>query len=209
VERPEVPDMNAISEALSDEISGAAFRRLLQTRSPVEAEELGADLGRPPEAIRAALQELDQRGRIRLDGQGNVIGSAGLSVRPDRHQIEIGGWEFWTWCAYDVVGIFGALGATGRARSSSRQSGAPLEVDFRLGRPEPTAVVLFRPDEDYMSCCASVYEEWCPQSNFFETREAAAAWSKAHGLSGGVLALEEATELASKNWEPLVRGLRT
>ena len=201
--------MNAISEALSDEISGAAFRRLLQRRSPVEVQELGADLGRPTEAIRAALDELSQRGRIRLDGQGNGIGAAGLSVRSDRHQIEIGGREFWTWCAYDIVGIFGALGATGRARSSSPQSGAPPEVDFRLERPEPTAVVLFRPNDDYMSCCASVYEDWCPQSNFFETREAAATWSKAHGLSGAVLELEEATELASKDWESLVEGLRS
>jgi len=107
------------------------------------------------------------------------------------------------------VGIFGALGATGRARSSSPQSDAPFEVDFSLGRPEPTAVVLFRPNDDYMSCCSSVYDQWCPQSNFFDTREGAAAWSKGHSLRGGVLALEEATELASKDWEPLVEGLRT
>jgi predicted ArsR family transcriptional regulator len=75
---------------LSDEIRRAASRRLLQTRSLVEIQELGASLGRPPEAIRAALQELNQRGRIPLDGQGSVIGAAGLSVRPDRHQIELG-----------------------------------------------------------------------------------------------------------------------
>ena len=32
-----------------------------------------------------------------------VVGSAGLSVRPDRHEIEVEGREFWTWCAYDSL----------------------------------------------------------------------------------------------------------
>src|SRR2546426_98546 len=81
--------------------------------------------------------------------------------------------ELGTWCAYDVVGIFGALRASGEARSTSPSSGTALEVHFQDGRPLAAELVLFRPDLAHLSCCRSVYDEWCPNSNFFESEEAA------------------------------------
>ena len=35
-------------------------------------------------------------------------------------------------------------------------------------RPLAAELVLFRPDVAHLSCCSSVYDEWCPNSNFFE-----------------------------------------
>ncbi len=106
------------------------------------------------------------------------------------------------------MGIFGALGAGGLARSVSALTSQPLEVRLRLGRPEPANVVLFRPDEASLSCCENVYEEWCPNSNFFETPEAARTWLKARGLDGRVLTLADASDLAARDWQPVVGGLR-
>jgi hypothetical protein len=103
-------------------------------------------------------------------------------------------------CAYDVLGIFGALQADGTARSASPYSGESLELHFRQGRPELTSLVLFRPNDGYMSCRASVYEDWCPNSNFFESREAASAWATARNLPGRVHHLAEAADLATGNW---------
>ncbi len=191
------------------QVRGAAFRWLLRTGSPVRVEELATDLGRPVEEVGRRVEELSRRGRIRLDGEGRVAGSAGLSVVPDRHRIEIGGRTFWTWCAYDVLGIFGALRASGEAHSTSPASGAAVGVHFQRGRPLPSPVVVFRPDEGYLSCCDNVYEEWCPNSNFFEDRETARTWSRSRGLSGRVLALEEAAELGARDWRPVARGRST
>jgi alkylmercury lyase len=199
--------VNSQYETIGDEVRGAAFGRLFRTGREVEIAELAADLARPVDEVAGSVEDMSRQGRIRLDAQGRVVGSAGLSIGPDRHEIDLDGRRFWTWCAYDIMGIFGALGASGVARSASALSGQPLEVRFRFGRPEPANIVLFRPDETSMSCCENVYEEWCPNSNFFETREAARTWSKARGLDGHVLTLAEASDLGARDWEPMVNGV--
>jgi hypothetical protein len=61
--------------------------------------QLADDLEYTRPAVRAAIDALAERGSLRLDDQGNVIGSAGLSIRPDRHEINLDGRRFWTWCA--------------------------------------------------------------------------------------------------------------
>jgi len=86
--------MSELGDVLAGEIRGAAFRRLFRTGSPVRVEELAADLGHPVEEIAQRVDELRRRGQIRLDEEGWVAGSAGLSVGPDRHRIEIGGRTF-------------------------------------------------------------------------------------------------------------------
>jgi hypothetical protein len=191
-----------------EEIRASAFRRLIQTGSPARVEDVAADLGQSPEEVRDAVGELSGRGQLRLDHEGSIVGSAGLSIGPDRHQIDIAGRRFWTWCAYDILGIFGALEATGTAHSPSPLSEEPLEVRFLRGRPQSTGLVLFRPDESWRDCCENIYEEWCPNSNLFEGREAALAWVADRGLTGRVLSLTEASELATKEWEPTVGGIR-
>ena len=200
--------MDEVSPILNRELSGAAFRRLVKTGAPAPISALAAELSRPEPQIDLAVEELKSEGGIQVDDQGRVVGAAGLSIGPDRHRIELSRRTFWTWCAYDILGIFGALRADGTAHSSSPATGESLEVRFRQGRPEPTSLVLFRPDDDYKTCCANVYEDWCPNSNFFESREAASAWAAARGIPGRVMDLAEAADLATANWQPLAGGLR-
>jgi alkylmercury lyase len=180
-----------------------AFRQLLASGSPATVESLAASITCPPRALDAALDELDNAGRIRRDEIGRVVGSAGLSVIPDRHRLELGGRTFWTWCAYDILGIFGAHRATGTAFSCSPATGATITVDFRDGRPKADGVVLFRPSDSYAACCTNIYEEWCPNSNLFEDEPSAQAWSTRRGLEGRILDLEEASVLATSEWLPL------
>jgi alkylmercury lyase len=193
-----------MSEVLRDDVCGAAFRRLLRSGAPATAAELAGDLALPAAVLEGRVAALAAAGRLRVDDAGRVVGAVGLSVAPDRHEIELGGRRLWTWCAYDVVGIFGALGASGAARSSSPLTGAALEVAFRDGRPEPTGVVLFRPQVEEMGRCASVYEEWCPNSNFFESAEAARQWARARGVSGAVHDLARATAMGAREWGTLL-----
>jgi alkylmercury lyase len=199
--------MDDVTAILRRDVSGAAFRRLLTTGAPAPITALAADLGQPVRKIEQAIDEMRSEGAIRIDDQRRVVGAAGLSIGTDRHRVELGGRTFWTWCAYDILGIVGALGTDASAYSASPHSGASLEVRFHQGRPEPTSLVLFRPDDGYMSCCANVYEDWCPNSNFFESREAATTWAAARDISGRITDLAEAAELATRNWAPLASGL--
>jgi alkylmercury lyase len=186
------------------EVRAAAFRLLLANGRTASMQDLATELQCPADELAAIVEGLGAAGSIRIDGDGRVFGSAGLSVVPDRHRIETEGRTFWTWCAYDAVGILGALDASGRAVSRSPLTGAPIEVCFRAGRPQPDSVVLFRPHDRYRDRCANVYEEWCPNSNFFESRDAASAWVTEHRLDGHVLSLDEATDLAGQQWRPLL-----
>jgi len=185
-----------------------AFRQLLATGDPATGEDLAAAIGLSSDKFALVLEELNTAGSIRRDEAGRVIGSDGLSVVADRHQIDFEGRRFWTWCAYDILGIFGALRATGTAASRSPATAAPITIRFRDGRPVAAAVVLFRPTDSFAASCTSIYEEWCPNSNFFEDDGSARAWSASHKLEGRVLSLEEAADLATAEWLPMTRPLQ-
>jgi alkylmercury lyase len=193
------------AEDVAGVVRGHAFRQLLATGEPATVEELAATLGLSSGKVAGLLEELNAAGRIRRDEIGRVSGSAGLSVLPDRHQIELDGRKFWTWCAYDILGIFGAVRATGTGVSRSPATTAPITLRFRDGRPEAAGIVLFRPSDSYAACCTSIYEEWCPNSNFFEDAESARVWSESHKLEGHILGLEEASEMATSEWLALTR----
>jgi alkylmercury lyase len=184
-------------------IRAVAFRLLLARGGPISAEELatatGINLGR----LLKHLAELDGAGRIRRDAAGRVVGSAGLSVVEDRHEIELDGRRFWTWCAYDILGIFGALKANGRALSQS-PLGETIDVRFEQGRPVTGNAVVFRPDDELMSSCENVYSEWCPNSNLFADADQAERWADERGVSGRVMDLDKASDLARREWAEVV-----
>jgi len=184
-------------------IRKAAFRLLLAHAVPIGVEQLAAVTGIKPGLVSIVLDELDGAGRIRRDQSGHLVGSAGLSVTPDRHAIELNGRKFWTWCAYDILGIFGALGASGRALSPS-PGGQAIEIDFKHGRPVNKDAVLFRPDEELMSRCENVYEEWCANSNLFADADQARRWAEQRGMRGRILDLDEASDLGTRGWADVV-----
>jgi hypothetical protein len=188
-------------------LRAAAFRLLLISGQPVTSAELANASGFELERTTKMLEDLDTGGRNRRDDTGRVIGSAGLSVIPDRHEIDLAGRTFWTWCAYDILGIFGALRANGTARSPSPPSRALIELRFLAGRPQDGDTVVFRPAEELMSNCDNVYKEWCPNSNLFSSRELGEAWAAQHQISGRVLSLAEASDLAATEWQDVALGL--
>ena len=184
-------------------IRTAAFRLLLAHRAAVSVTELAAATGLTLDKLLVHIEEMDRGGRIRRDGAGEVVGSAGLNVTRDRHEIELDGRRFWTWCAYDILGIFGALEATGRAVSPSPE-GTTIEVQFQRGRPVNLDAVLFRPDDELLSCCENVYEEWCPNSNLFSNAERATRWAEQRHVHGRVMDLAEASALGTADWADVI-----
>jgi alkylmercury lyase len=194
------------AEDLHGLVRGEAFRHLLAAGVPATGENLAASIGLSTDKMTRVLEELSASGRVRRDEAGRVIGASGLSVVADRHQIDFEGRTFWTWCAYDILGIFGALRATGTAASRSPATAAAITLRFRDGRPEAAGGTAFPPPSDSLAAsCSSIYEEWCPNSNFFEDARSARAWSASHKLEGRFLGLEEASDLATAEWLPVTR----
>jgi hypothetical protein len=88
--------------------------------------------------------------------------------------------------------------------SPSPPDGDNIVVDSAGGRPQKNDAVLFRPDEELMSCCENVYEEWCPNSNLFASLELAIRWAEQHSIRGRVLDLDEASDLATNAWGDVI-----
>jgi Alkylmercury lyase len=179
----------------------AAFREILATGQPwdpASAAHLGIDLA----SVRAGVRHLVASGRARTDDEGRVISAAGLSTDPTNHRVLVGFDPRWTNCAYDALGILGALGADGVIATHS-PSGTELHVLFEGGRPVGSDAVLFLADQP---CCSRPNEDWCPNVNLFEHRSSAERWSKEHGVEGRVVTLEEGTDLGVSEWRPLVEG---
>ncbi len=217
--QPDVPDLGS-GGALEHAMLATAFRLLLGSGRPVRPARLAEALASDPERVERILERLDSQGRIRRDQTGAVTGSHGLSVTPTRHELILQpasrqgpGQQrrFWTWCAWDAVGILAALDASGRIRSTSPSSDARIELDFDRGSPrqaDPDLVVFFA-DTD---CCTpatnsggscgsgSVIDVWCPLVNFFENADAATAWAAEHGARGSAVPLVEAIRQGRAAW---------
>jgi alkylmercury lyase len=173
-----------------------AFWLLLDQGGPVEVGDLSDALQREPAAVAAAVDRLAQAGLTRRDRAGRLLGSHGLSVVPTRHELMVDGKRYWTWCAYDAVGILGALETDGRVRSRSPHSGALIELGFHGGRPDATETVVFMAEGP----CRSVIEDWCPLVNLFEDDQAATAWARQHGIAGAARPVAQATQLGAAAW---------
>ena len=184
---------------------GAAFRLLLETGGAVSAAQIAAATKAARSAVNADLRRLDAAGRIRLSAEGNVLGSAGLSATPATHELWLGSRRFWTWCAYDVVGIVGTLGADAHSLSRSLATGAPIRLQFAAGQPFATPVVVFFPDD---RGATRTIDDWCSNANFFENRETALSWSAQRKVEGEVIELNEARRRGLANWRPLLSANR-
>jgi alkylmercury lyase len=178
-----------------------AFNQLLSTGRPLTSRSLAARLGVSLAEGNQLVAMLRERGQVIVDDQERIVGAGGLSVVPSRHRIFIGGRSYWTWCAYDAVGIVGAVRGTGSAVSRSPLTGAGLEVRFWDGQPEPTGIVIFMAEG---GMGRSLYDEWCPHVNFFEDEASALAWAAREGVEGLSLTVAKATAKGSVAWARLL-----
>ena len=177
-----------------------AFLEILASGRPWDLASAGV-LGIDPTTARAAIEHLVEAGRARTDERGRVTAAAGLSSDPTAHHVLIGSDPRWTNCAYDALGILGALGGDGMIATRSPWTGAAIRVLFTRGRPVGSEAVLFLADQ---SCCSRPNEDWCPNVNLFEDRSSAERWGEDRGVAGRVVSLEEGTELGAAEWRPLV-----
>jgi hypothetical protein len=113
------------------EVLIGAFRHLLETGRPPGQAELAERVGSAPAVVEERLQRLERGMTIRRNDAGSVTVAGGLSVDSTPHRMEFGGRVRFTCCAFDALGILGALRADGTIESSSPGTGSPLRITFR------------------------------------------------------------------------------
>ena len=190
-------------DELMQQVRTAAFGEILTTGRPCAVTSLATATGVGEAELLAAARRLLAAGRARMDEQRNLTAAAGISVTPTPHRISTRHGSRWTNCAYDALGILGALGADGEVTSRSPFTGQQIGVTFSGGRPIGSGAVLFLADEPE-GCRPN--DEWCPYVNLFEDEASAMAWARAKHVPGRVVSLGEGTELGAAEWRPLVAG---
>ncbi len=186
--QPDFPDLGG-GPAFEHALLARAFHLLLDDGRPVSRARLAQALASEPKPVTPTPHELT------------------LEQKPGQER------RYWTWCAWDAVGILAALDASGRIRSTSPSSGRPIQLAFHHGGPQradPDLVVFFA-DTDCCApatntrdsgCCGSgsVIDQWCPLVNFFEHADAAQAWAASHGVRGTTVPLAEAASQGKAAW---------
>lgn len=181
-------------------IRSAGFNLLLETGQPVTVDDLIETTDVSPERTTEIFESIRARGRVEFDDVGRLIGIAGLSLAPSRHQLTIGEDTRWTWCALDAVGILGALGKTGRVTSSDPGTGEAITIEFVDGRPAADVQLFILGG----FADANVREDWCPRVNFFSDRASAERWVAEQGLEGDIVSVEHVAENAAAMWALVV-----
>jgi hypothetical protein len=185
------PDLDSLTEALL-----ASFvpltpdeSRLVVTAYRLLAEGLSVDLSSLAEASGWELGEVRSRfgswpGGVYMDDRGHLNGLFGMTVEPiSSHQLRLEGRPpVWMWCALDPLFIVPVLGEQATVTSTSPVTGEPIEVYFGSDgtvRPvSPSTVVSMLTPEGPFD--AEVRQTFCHFVHFFESPEAARAWTDRH-----------------------------
>ena len=175
----------------------AAFRLLLDRGEPIDPSDIAAAANLDLTAVERLIERA--AGRIETDADGRLLGVAGLTVTPTRHEITIGDEKRWTWCALDAVGILGALGATGTINSTDAQTGADVHIEFVDGQPQGDATLFILGGYDG----GNVTEDWCPLVNFFTTHSDAEEWVADRDVTGDIVSVSQIAADATAMWLPV------
>ena len=173
----------------------AAFARL-RSGVAVASTELATDTGLSSRPVDTALSELVASGTANLDGSGHVVAVGGLSVERAAHELFMDGVNFWTWCAFDAVGIPAALGLDAIARTRCGQCGESIEITISRGSPQAGNPIV-----GSLPGCENVQDDFCPQANLFCNEVHLALWQTSAGNPlGRVAALIDLAALGRDMW---------
>ena len=180
-------------------LQASAFRTLLETAKPVSVDHLAAKTDTAA-TIMDDVEELQKSGHIRLDSDGCIVGALGLSVRPTTHELSIDGSRLWAWCAFDVIGIFGSLHASGFVRSADPSNIRTILLEFADGVPQDRKQMIYMAD---VSSNSPLSEDWCSKVNFFASAESAEMWCQKHE-AGSLVSVGNLAPVAVEVWSRLL-----
>lgn len=183
-------------------LQAAGFGALLEGETPTAAD-IAVRARLTPERAEAAAARLLGRETLLATDHGHIEGIAGLTVRPTRHQLTMGGTSIHTWCAFDSVGIPAALGVDATARTSCGHCGDAIEVDFDHGVTDSQDLWGWIPALDPTE--RSLITNFCSKADLFCSREHLDAWYETAGHPAGDPAtMDELLAMGRATWEHCV-----
>ncbi len=199
---PDAPsELLTILDSDAARVRRAAFRQLLATVAPVDIPTLAADTDLTPDKVESSLAILAANGAVTRHPTGPVLAAGGLSATPARHQLRLGGRQFWTWCAFDGIGIPAALDVDATLDTRCPHCGQPIQVAIEAGRPPADLPITgWLPGGP----CDNVQADFCPDANLFCNNTHLAAWRTAAGDPPGTPAtLPELADTGRQVWADL------
>lgn len=97
--------------------------------------------------VTQVFDHLRLAGRAETDGD-RLLGVYGLTLKPTQHRLTLRGSTFFTWCAFDIVGIPAALGESAEIASECAHCHTVVSFAMTDGEPPPLPLVVtgFRSD---------------------------------------------------------------
>lgn len=169
--------------------------RLLARGEPVRREHLAAALNRQSSEVWGTLSNWPSL--IEWNDNRRVVGFAGLTLEPTRHQLTMNGVTLFAWCAWDTLFIPQILGVTANVESTCPETGRAISITVSASgvtHAEPSCVVMSFPSIPLAAMKEDVRANFCQQVFFFSSIEDGTAWTSRKPETI-VLNLEEAFEL--------------
>jgi len=178
-----------------DRIAKEAFRLLLNEADPLPISTLAERIGVAEEVVRQALDGLRLVGRAEIDGD-RLIGVYGITLKPTQHRLTMHGATFFTWCAFDIVGIPAALGESAEVASECAECHGAVRVSIVNGEPPPSPITI-----SWLSAqCDSIRDQFCPTVNFYCESVHYETALKGGRAPDSSISLARAAEMGRENW---------
>ena len=141
----------AVDEGELD-VRRATYRLFVELGRAPTAEEVGETTGTTPAEVRSAWRQLHEAHALVLHaGSGGLRMANPFSAVPTAHRVHAAQRWWYANCAWDAIGICGALHVDGHVLSSCPDCGDTIEFEVRQKRPT---------DETLLFHCLVPATEW-------------------------------------------------
>ncbi|KAI1935174.1 hypothetical protein LOZ12_003607 [Ophidiomyces ophidiicola] len=181
-----------------------AFQAILATGRRVSISDICTSTKLDEQTALQRIASMRNAGFLKLDSDGHIAAAAGLSTTPTKHQITLRGQKLWTWCPLDIIGIFGALDASGSGTACVPGTKEMIQLSFEDGRArEIDGAMLFLVDT---STAASLCSDWCPNIGLFPSKSAGESWMQENVIQGDLISVASTFNVAQEVWRRILRG---
>jgi Alkylmercury lyase/Pyridine nucleotide-disulphide oxidoreductase/Helix-turn-helix domain of alkylmercury lyase len=184
--RPDTPSLEAVAESLAGTFPGSddaplarALLRELTRGHPVSAAALATSTGRDDDDVTTTLARWPN---VRRDQRGRVEAFGGLSLRPTKHRLDVGGRRLYTWCAWDTLFLPALLGDQAQVEATCPMTGTEVRLTVA-----PDRALAAHPEDVWVSFPApegtttdEIVESFCCHVHFLAGADSADRWASAH-----------------------------
>ena len=178
--------------------------------SPQRVEQIASALDLEQQTAHEVLDKMCER-----DGDGNVVGIAGLSQHQHPHRFTVNGIQLATWCAWDSLFLPVMLQQNAEVSSQCPVTGEVIRLTITPEgvtsyRPESAAIsiVIPQPTTKGLESVEEIWTTFCHQIHFFASPQAAQEWVASRAQEIAILTIEEAFELGRLTLSEVLRHIQ-